>query len=97
MYIHAYKLTHKALTNSHSANTQTYTLTATLSNANTQHNVHTQLPENLLNSPHLMSHPEKAFRQASVLTNKQLHRQPKQEVDDSMSGTTAINLLIRNR
>jgi hypothetical protein len=44
-----------------------------------------------------MSHPEKAFRQASVLTNKQLHRQPKQEVDDSMSGTTAINLLIRNR
>lgn len=30
-----------------------------------------------------------------VLTNNQLHRQP--DVDDSMSGTTAITLLIRSK
>ncbi|KAF5836999.1 phosphatase 2C-like domain-containing protein [Dunaliella salina] len=56
-----------------------------------------KVPENLLNSPHILVQPEKAFRQAMVHTNKQLHRQPKDDVDDSMSGTTAIALLLKNR
>lgn len=54
-----------------------------------------QVPENLLNNPQFGISPEVAYHRAMVLTNAQLHRLP--DVDDSMSGTTAIAALIRGR
>lgn len=54
-----------------------------------------QVPENLLNNPHFSVSPEIAYHRAMVLTNNQLHRLP--DVDDSMSGTTAIAALLRGR
>lgn len=54
-----------------------------------------QVPENLLSNTHFSVSPEIAYHRAMILTNNQLHRQP--DVDDSMSGTTAIGLLLRNR
>ncbi|KAJ9512342.1 hypothetical protein QJQ45_012886 [Haematococcus lacustris] len=53
----------------------------------------TLVPNNLLDNPHFQLAPETAHHRAMVLTNQQLHRQA--EIDDSMSGTTAITLLIR--
>ncbi|KAL6754679.1 phosphatase 2C and cyclic nucleotide-binding/kinase domain-containing protein-like protein [Haematococcus lacustris] len=52
-----------------------------------------KVPNNLLDNPHFQLAPETAHHRAMVLTNQQLHRQA--EIDDSMSGTTAITLLIR--
>mmetsp|Transcript_28754 Transcript_28754/g.73192 ORF Transcript_28754/g.73192 Transcript_28754/m.73192 type:complete len:433 (+) Transcript_28754:185-1483(+) len=54
-----------------------------------------KVPENLLANSHFSVSPEIAYHRAMVLTNNQLHRQP--DVDDSMSGTTGITLLLRNR
>jgi cGMP-dependent protein kinase 2 len=54
-----------------------------------------QVPENMLNNSHFHVSPEIAYHRSMVLTNNQLHRQP--DVDDSMSGTTAIALLLRSR
>ncbi|KAG2485550.1 hypothetical protein HYH03_015717 [Edaphochlamys debaryana] len=53
-----------------------------------------KVPENLLNNTHFAVSPEIAYHQAMVLSNNQLHRS---EVDDTMSGTTAITVLIRGR
>lgn len=53
------------------------------------------MPENLLANSHFSVSPEIAYHRAMVLTNNQLHRQP--DVDDSMSGTTAIAALLRGR
>ncbi|GIL79333.1 hypothetical protein Vretimale_16527 [Volvox reticuliferus] len=53
-----------------------------------------KVPENLLNNTHFAVSPEIAYHQAMVLSNNQLHRS---EVDDSMSGTTAITVLVRGR
>lgn len=53
-----------------------------------------KVPENLASSAHFGSSPELAFHHAMVITNNQLHRS---EVDDQMSGTTAIAVLIRGR
>ncbi len=54
-----------------------------------------QVPENLLANAHFAVSPEIAYHRSMVLTNNQLHRLP--DVDDSMSGTTAIAVLLRNR
>eukprot|EP00195_Chlamydomonas_chlamydogama_P010756 CAMPEP_0202906016 /NCGR_PEP_ID=MMETSP1392-20130828/37031_1 /ASSEMBLY_ACC=CAM_ASM_000868 /TAXON_ID=225041 /ORGANISM="Chlamydomonas chlamydogama, Strain SAG 11-48b" /LENGTH=1079 /DNA_ID=CAMNT_0049594355 /DNA_START=194 /DNA_END=3430 /DNA_ORIENTATION=- len=54
-----------------------------------------KVPENLLNNAQLAVSPEIAYHRAMVLTNNQLHRVP--DVDDSMSGTTAIAALVRGR
>ncbi len=54
-----------------------------------------QVPENLLNNAQFLVSPELAYHRSMVLTNNQLHRL--QDVDDSMSGTTAIAALLRGR
>ena len=54
-----------------------------------------QVPENLLNNAQFLVSPELAYHRSMVLTNMQLHRL--QEVDDSMSGTTAIVALLRGK
>lgn len=53
-----------------------------------------KVQENFLNNSHLKSSPEIAYHQAMVLTNHQLHRH---EIDDTMSGTTAICVFLRGR
>ena len=52
------------------------------------------LCENLLRSRHYHSDPVQAFQQTFLATNAQLHRS---SIDDSMSGTTAITVLVRGR
>eukprot|EP00798_Chlamydomonas_sp_ICE-L_P016616 gene16616-22859_t len=52
-----------------------------------------KVPENLLNNAQFVVSPESAYHRA--MTNTQLHRLP--DVDDSMSGTTAIACLLRGR
>ena len=54
----------------------------------------TQVPANLLASPHFATNPVEAFRSAMTLCNNQLHLS---SIDDSLSGTTAITCLIRGR
>eukprot|EP00879_Flechtneria_rotunda_P007816 GHRR01008191.1.p1 GENE.GHRR01008191.1~~GHRR01008191.1.p1 ORF type:complete len:736 (+),score=253.14 GHRR01008191.1:238-2445(+) len=53
-----------------------------------------KVPLNLVSSAHFSTNPALAFHQAMVQTNLQCHRS---EFDDSMSGTTAITVLIRGR
>ncbi|PNW77593.1 hypothetical protein CHLRE_10g443550v5 [Chlamydomonas reinhardtii] len=53
-----------------------------------------KVPENLMNNTHFAVSPEIAYHQAMVLSNNQLHRS---DIDDSMSGTTAIAVLVRGR
>jgi serine/threonine protein phosphatase PrpC len=53
-----------------------------------------QVTENLKHNSHFAVSPEIAYHQAMVTANNQLHRS---DVDDSMSGTTAIALLIRGK
>ncbi|KAF8060315.1 protein phosphatase 2C [Scenedesmus sp. PABB004] len=53
-----------------------------------------KVPLNLLASAHFNTNPALAFHQAMVATNLQCHRS---DFDDSMSGTTAIAVLIRGR
>ncbi|KAG0616355.1 hypothetical protein M758_5G108200 [Ceratodon purpureus] len=52
------------------------------------------LCENLLRSQHFLSDPVQAYHESFLMTNTQLHRN---SVDDSMSGTTAITVLVRGR
>ncbi|KAG0576965.1 hypothetical protein KC19_5G121600 [Ceratodon purpureus] len=52
------------------------------------------LCENLLRSRHYHSDPVQAYHESFLTTNTQLHRN---SVDDSMSGTTAITVLVRGR
>ncbi|GAX81252.1 hypothetical protein CEUSTIGMA_g8684.t1 [Chlamydomonas eustigma] len=54
-----------------------------------------KIPENLLNNAQFVVSPELAYHRSMVMTNAQLHRL--QEIDDSMSGTTAITVLLRGR
>ena len=53
-----------------------------------------QVPAMLAESKHLRDDTERAFKDAMVGANSQLHSS---SVDDSMSGTTAINCLLRGR
>ncbi len=53
-----------------------------------------QVPSILAESKHLREDTERAFKDAMVLANTQLHSS---SVDDSMSGTTAVNCLLRGR
>jgi cGMP-dependent protein kinase 2 len=62
---------------------------------NTDISITPQVPENMLNNKHFATSPEIAYHRAMVLTNNQLHRLT--DVDDSMSGTTAITVLVRGR
>ncbi|KAJ1428811.1 hypothetical protein SESBI_08919 [Sesbania bispinosa] len=50
-----------------------------------------RLVENLSNDPTLLEDPVKAYTSAFLATNDDLH---KNEIDDSMSGTTAITVLV---
>ncbi|CAI5461662.1 unnamed protein product [Closterium sp. Yama58-4] len=52
------------------------------------------LARNLLNHPALDADVPRAFRDAFVTTNMELHRSP---VDDTMSGSTGIAVLLRDR
>jgi serine/threonine protein phosphatase PrpC len=52
------------------------------------------MPQNLAEHARVHDDQEVAFRDAMVLTNKQLHDST---VDDSMSGTTAVTCMIRGR
>ena len=45
-------------------------------------------------SKHLRDDVERAFKDAMVTANSQLHNS---SVDDSMSGTTAVNCLLKGR
>lgn len=49
----------------------------------------------MVNSQHFVVSPEIATHHAMVTTNNNLHRHP--DVDDSMSGTTAITVMLRGR
>jgi serine/threonine protein phosphatase PrpC len=53
------------------------------------------LCENLLKDPHYPNDVVQAYHSSFLATNAQLHRYNK--VDDSMSGTTAITVLVRGR
>ncbi|KAI8469911.1 MAG: phosphatase 2C-like domain-containing protein [Monoraphidium minutum] len=53
-----------------------------------------KVPSNLLVSGHFASNPALALHNSMVTTNIQCHSA---EFDDSMSGTTAISLLVRGR
>ncbi|KAH7387901.1 hypothetical protein KP509_16G047700 [Ceratopteris richardii] len=52
------------------------------------------LCENLLKDKHFMTDMEQAYHSAFIATNAQLHRHT---IDDSMSGTTAITVLVRGK
>ncbi len=54
-----------------------------------------QVPTNMLTNPQFSTSPETAYHQAMLTTNEHLHRAP--DIDDSMSGTTAITLLLRGK
>ncbi|XP_076929619.1 putative protein phosphatase 2C 35 [Bidens hawaiensis] len=54
--------------------------------------VRTRLLELLSNDDALIEDPVKAFHSAFAITNSELHDNP--EIDDSMSGTTAITVLV---
>ncbi|KAK9829289.1 hypothetical protein WJX72_004963 [[Myrmecia] bisecta] len=51
-----------------------------------------KVPANLANDPRFSASPETAFHNAMVLTNAQLHQS---SIDDTMSGTTAVTVLLR--
>ncbi|BBN09518.1 protein MpPP2C_E [Marchantia polymorpha subsp. ruderalis] len=53
-----------------------------------------QLCDNLLRNRHFKTNALKAYHQAFIGTNLQLHRH---HIDDSMSGTTGITVLVRGR
>lgn len=53
-----------------------------------------QIVEGLLSNTHFAVAPEIAYHQAMVSANVQLHRS---EIDDGMSGTTAVTVLVRGR
>lgn len=53
-----------------------------------------QVPLNLAEHEHLRNDMELAFKDAMVSANAQLHAS---DVDDSMSGTTAVTCLLRGR
>ncbi|KAG1657206.1 hypothetical protein FOA52_008239 [Chlamydomonas sp. UWO 241] len=54
-----------------------------------------KVPENLLANTHFVVSPETAYMRAMVATNLQLRA--RHDIDDSMSGTTAIAALLRGR
>ncbi|KAL3689104.1 hypothetical protein R1sor_015413 [Riccia sorocarpa] len=53
-----------------------------------------QLCDNLLKNRHFKTNALKAYHQSFIGTNLQLHRH---HIDDSMSGTTGITVLVRGR
>ncbi|MEW5315666.1 MAG: hypothetical protein WDW38_007078 [Sanguina aurantia] len=53
-----------------------------------------KIVEGLLSNTHFAVAPEIAYHQAMVSANAQLHRS---EIDDGMSGTTAVTVLVRGR
>ncbi|KAL2631208.1 hypothetical protein R1flu_015894 [Riccia fluitans] len=53
-----------------------------------------QLCDNLLRNRHFKANALKAYHQSFIGTNLQLHRH---HIDDSMSGTTGITVLVRGR
>ncbi|KAG6545348.1 hypothetical protein Mapa_013197 [Marchantia paleacea] len=53
-----------------------------------------QLCDNLLRNRHFKTNALKAYHQSFIGTNLQLHRH---HIDDSMSGTTGITVLVRGR
>jgi len=54
-----------------------------------------KVPENLLKHPQFKTNINAAYHQAFVDSNKQLHR--RDDIDDSLSGTTGITVLIRGK
>lgn len=53
------------------------------------------LPKNFLNDPHFRTDVVQAYHSAYMATNSQLHKYS--QIDDSMSGTTGITVLVRGR